>query len=377
LRGGQKKLRIISTPNGLANKFAELWFNTAGKSQQEVKEKRERRASSRSSSLPPVQNSGLYFKSKVTVHEAIANGLPLDVEELRTGLNDEDAWAQEYLCEFTDDSKILFPYDLIESCETSLASETASEQSLSASILPDNGRAPELFAGVDFARKNHFTVCWILERVRAADGTAAAAAGTAALPMQYITREVLCLKDLATPDQLELLLPRLRRCRTISLDYTGPGVGLGDYLQKELNNGVSGISAQRAHQFRNYTHKVWQLSAARLELCQFTTAFKSELFPRLRAAFERRELQIPSSRDIREDLHSLYSTVTNTGQVLYRAPSTPGGHADRATALALAVRAAQSVPANASSGVISRRSINDIACDPYYQNPPRTLAIIY
>src|SRR3954471_11928350 len=28
LRGGEKKLRIISTPNGLTNKFADLWHNT-------------------------------------------------------------------------------------------------------------------------------------------------------------------------------------------------------------------------------------------------------------------------------------------------------------------------------------------------------------
>src|SRR5204862_4551496 len=129
---------------------------------------------------------------------------------------------------------------------------------------------------------------------------------------------------------------------------------------KELTASGARLLPSHASQFRNYTPKVWQhaASAARLELCQFTTAFKSELCPRLRAAFENRELQIPPSRDIREDLHSLYSTVTNSGQVLYRAPSTPGGHADRATALALAVRAAQSVPPSTSSGSIRRRSIN-------------------
>ena len=30
LRGGKKKLRIISTPNGLGNKFADLWHNGEG-----------------------------------------------------------------------------------------------------------------------------------------------------------------------------------------------------------------------------------------------------------------------------------------------------------------------------------------------------------
>ncbi len=420
LRGGQKRLRIISTPNGLSNKFADLWFSGLGRTgappvpagaspaaptpreapdlnakcqMHNVQCSMNAPALPSLASFPSVNNPAAYFKSKLTIHDAIANGLPLDAAELRTGLNDEDAWSQEYLCEFTDNSRILLPYDLIESCESAIASETASPQSLSASILPDNNRAPELFAGIDFARKNHLTVCWILERLPAVACSFAPRRGegqkqgSPSMPNEkcsmfnaqciFVTREVLCLQDLPTPDQLDLLLPRLRRCRAISLDYTGPGIGLGDYLQKELNNGISGISAERAHQFRNYTHKLWRLSAARLELCQFTTALKSELFPRLRAAFENHELQIPSSRDIREDLHSLYSTVTNTGQVLYRAPSTPGGHADRATALALALRAAQSVPPSTGSSPKRPYNINDVPCDPRYQSPIRVLAVIH
>ncbi|HEV8542517.1 MAG TPA: hypothetical protein VGR78_09000, partial [Verrucomicrobiae bacterium] len=187
-----------------------------------------------------------------------------------------------------------------------------------------------------------------------------------------ITREVLCLKDLPTPDQLENLLPRLRRCHATCLDYTGPGIGLGDYLQKELAK-CGAIVPQTNYK---YTHTA--RARINLELCQFTTTFKSEIFPRLRAAFENREIQIPANRDIREDLHSLYSTVTNTGQVIYRAPCTPGGHADRATALALALRAARSIPPGTYSaiGAPRRRNINDIPQDPRYLPPIRILAII-
>jgi phage FluMu gp28-like protein len=202
LRGGQKKLRIISTPNGLSNKFADLWFSGMGgagvppaaadvpsaapfPTPREAPDLNDKCKMlnvqcSMNSPLTPTNASAspaTYFKSKLTIHDAINNGLPLDAAELRSGLNDEDAWAQEYLCEFADNSKILLPYDLIESCESALASQTASPQSLSASILPDNGRAPELFAGVDFARKNHLTVCWILERVMGGAGLRPAAAG--------------------------------------------------------------------------------------------------------------------------------------------------------------------------------------------------------
>jgi phage FluMu gp28-like protein len=384
LRGGPKKLRIISTPNGLSNKFADLWFSGPNRNLNPTPNLRSsRREEALSDSAIRIPHSAMYFKSRLTIHDAIARGLPLDPTELRAGLNDEDAWSQEYLCEFTDNSKILLPYDLIESCESSLATEQSNPQSLSASIVPDNRRAPELFAGLDFARKNHLTVCWLLERLPAArplspprgegqgEGCSSNPHSAIRNPQSiFITREVLCLHNLPTPDQLELLLPRLRRCRAISVDYTGPGIGLGDYLQKELAK-TGAVMPQTNYK---YTHNA--RPRINLELCQFTTAFKSELFPRLRAAFESRELQIPVSRDIREDLHSLYSTVTNSGQVIYRAPCTPGGHADRATALALALRASQSVPPSTSSGTARPYNINDVPQDPRYLPPRRLLAVI-
>src|SRR5205085_1068308 len=173
-----------------------------------------------------------YFRSRITIHDAIASGLPINATELQAGLNDPEAWAQAYLCEFSDNSTILLAYELIASCETELATATSTVHSLSASAVPGNLGAAHLYAGID---------------------------------------------------------------------YTRPGIGFGDYLQKELRCGPA-----MEHQFRNYTHKLWRLAPAanRIELCHFTPAFKAELFPRLRSALENRELLIPGSRDIREDLHS-------------------------------------------------------------------------
>ena len=333
LRGGLKKLRIISTPNGLNNKFAQLWqanYET---------------------------DSPVFHATKVTIHDAVRSGLPLDPVELQAGLNDPEAWAQEYLCEFMDNSTVLLPYDLIETCESSFASERSSLESLCASAIPGasgHGR-PQLFAGIDFARKNHLTVCWILEKVPASaviqdsrlkieNSLTPVAANS---EFRFLTREVLTLRNASTPEQLELLRPRLKLCRKVSLDYTGPGVGLGDYLHREMGS--------------------------RVELCPFTAPFKAELFPRLAAAMESRQLLIPIGRDIREDLHSIYRTTTNSGTILYRAHATPDGHADRTTALALALRAAQTAPAYAcaasvGSGLRSRWS---------YAGPERTIARIY
>jgi phage FluMu gp28-like protein len=340
LRGGVKKLRIISTPNGLNNRFAQLWQSNCE------------------------NDAPVFHTSKITIHDAIQSGLPLDPNELQAGLNDPEAWAQEYLCEFMDNSTVLLPYDLIETCESSLATELSTPESLSTSAIPGRGRA-ELYAGLDFARKNHLTVLWIVEKLPASSLNAnpnLPSSSSSSSPIHnskfliqnssslFLTREVLCLRNTSTPDQLAQLRPRLNLCRKVCLDYTGPGIGLGDFLHRELGS--------------------------RVELCTFTSSFKAELFPRLAAAFESRELLIPIGRDIREDLHSIYRTTTNSGTILYRAHSTPDGHADRTTALALALRAAQTAPAPGGVSIVGRK-YRYLGRRSRYASPQQTLAIFY
>ena len=122
------------------------------------------------------------------------------------------------------------------------------------------------------------------------------------------TMEVLELEKMSTPEQVELLRPRLRLVRRVCLDYTGPGIGLGDYLVKEF-----GEWEPARHQF------------GKIELCSFTPALKVEIFSKLRMAFERRNLRIPISRSIREDLHSVNRVTGAAGQITYRAPHNADG----------------------------------------------------
>jgi phage FluMu gp28-like protein len=136
------------------------------------------------------------------------------------------------------------------------------------------------------------------------------------------TVEVLEMDRTPTPEQVERLRPRLRKVRRVCLDYTGPGVGLGDYLAKEF-----GEYDPARHKF------------GKIELCNFSNTLKMEIFSKLRMAFEKRGLRVPVSRAIREDLHSLNRVSTPAGQITYRAPHSADGHADRCSALALAMRA--------------------------------------
>jgi phage FluMu gp28-like protein len=97
---------------------------------------------------------------------------------------------------------------------------------------------------------------------------------------------------------------------------------MGDYLAKEF-----GQWCPDKHQY------------GKIELCNFSNQLKVEIFSKMRMAFEKRAVRVPVNRAVREDLHSVNRVTSDTGGITYRAPRGAGGHADRCTALALALRA--------------------------------------
>jgi hypothetical protein len=237
----------------------------------------------------------------VTIYHAVLMGLPVDIEENREAFDAPDGFAQEFLCRFLDGSATLLPYDVIALAESFDATESWD--------LASAGSSHPTYCGVDFGRQNDPTVCWTLQRVGDI----------------LWTREVLVLDKVSTPEQEQILRDRIAAGSRTCFDYTGPGIGLGDYLEK-----AHGEWKPEAHKF------------GKVELCTFTVGFKREIFPRLRRAFEApTKLRIPVSTVIREDLHAVQQVITN-GAYNYWSPRTKQGHSDRCTALALAVRAAGS-----------------------------------
>jgi phage FluMu gp28-like protein len=273
------KVRVVSTFNGRNNKFFELWEKAK-------------------------QNG--YSAHKVTIHDAIKDGMPLDAEKLRLALDDADIWAQEYECEPMDSSSVLLTYELIAKCESEEATTMVSPE------FWFGGQRGPLVMGIDFARKRNLSVAWTDELL----GDVSQA------------REVLEMRAMSTPDQIELLRPRLAKVQRACLDYTGPGVGMGDYLVKEFG------------EYNPDKHLY-----GKIELVTFGNANKVELFTKLRMAFEQGKTRVPINRVIREDLHSMQRVVSPQGNITYRAPHTDDGHADRCTAKALAEKARVRTPA--------------------------------
>ncbi len=291
LRGGEKKVRIVTTPNGKGSQMHKIW----------TKEPTAKMA---------------WSKHLVTIYHAVLMGLPVDIEQLREALDDPEGFAQECECEFLDSSNVLLPYDIIALAESADAHEFCDP-----SFWDVKGGNPVVL-GIDFGRTNDPTVCYTLERVGDV----------------LWTREVLAERGISTPDQEAMLQKRIQRADRVCFDYTGPGIGLGDYLVQK-----HGEYDPAAHKF------------GKIELCTFTAGFKREIFPRLRRAFEAPvKLRVPISVAVREDLHAMKQIVRN-GEYTYSAPRTAEGHSDRCTALALAIRAAGSSSGPFASSRVERK----------------------
>ena len=272
---GQKDLFISSTANGKSGRGARFYKICTGTAQG-------------------------WSVHTTTIMDAAA-ALGTDTEALRLAIDNDEAWAQEYMCEFLDSSNVLLPYDIIALAESADASTHCDPE-----LFHKESKA-QLYCGIDFGRSNDPTVCWTLERVGDV----------------LWTREVLVLRNTSTPDQQAALNHRIAKARRSTLDYTGPGIGLGDYLAKD-----HGKYNPVKHEF------------GKIELCTFTANFKRDIFPKLRRAFEAPvKLRVPVDVEVREDLHEMQQVVKN-GEYSYSARRTAEGHSDRCTALALALRAA-------------------------------------
>ncbi len=276
------RLIVLSTPNGRNNMFYELWAH-----------------------------HDEFSHHKVTIPDAKAAGLNVDVDALRRAL-DPDGWQQEYLCEFLDEASALITYEMLDRAE------------MDAGAVPP-GTGP-LHLGMDVGRKRDLSVIWLLERVGDV----------------YWTHGVRTLDRTPFHDQLEVLSEYLRnpRVRRACIDSTG----LGAMLAEE---------AQRLH------------GRYRVEAVNFTAAVKEDLAMRLLRAFQDRALRIPPDREIREDIHKVRKVVTVAGNIRFEAERDDAGHADRFWALALALHAG-SAPAAAAIGArpFSPRELGFVNLDP-------------
>lgn len=260
---GRQKLRVISTPNGKGNKFFELM----------------------------TAEGSVWSRHIVDIYEAVRQGLDRDIDMLRAGMADEDAWAQEYELKWMDEASAWLDYDLISACEH-----------------PDAGR-PELytggpcFVGVDIAARNDLFVIWVLELVGDV----------------LVTREVIARRRISFAEQDALLDDVMARYRVVRVRMDQTGMG-----EKPVED------AKRRH------------GQLRVEGILFSSAAKLDMATALKESMQDRKTRLPAGDPVlRADLHSVKSQVGISGTRRLVADGESDGHADRFWAAALACSAAE------------------------------------
>jgi phage FluMu gp28-like protein len=313
------KIRVISTPLGKKNKFYEIWTGLT----LQIWDGMEYRH---------VGDKGGWSKHKVTIYDAVAMGLELydddfnpttDPEYLRLGLGDDEAWHQEYLCEFIDEATAWLTYDLIESVEDVRldASPAWIEELISSAvtyyeiwktverppvafeaghILDKAMIAGDLYGGFDVARHRDMSLIWLDEMV----GDTARCRGVVNLTKQTFGVQKLVLFAV-------LKHPRMRRC---CIDETGLGAMLAEEAVTMFGSLAEGVT--------------------------FTNASKEALAVGIKRSFQDRRDAIPPDTTIRLSLHTVKKIATAAGNFRFDADRDEKiGHADHFWAKALAVEA--------------------------------------
>lgn len=245
-----------------------------------------------------LRDNGLFEHGTVTIEDAIADGWPANVEELRKGIFVEEIWKQEYLCQFVDETTAFLTYERIGECE-----DPALPRDLDVEALAEC--TGDVVVGIDIGRKHDLTVVWVFEIVGSL----------------LISRGMLELKSMRFREQFETICSVLKnRCvRRVCVDNTGLGMQLAEELQERFGSFL-------------------------VEPCTFTPAFKQQAAGELRIRHEDRQIRYAVDPDIRNDLHSVRKTVTAAGNIRLDAPREEGSHADRFWAAALACHAGSDAP---------------------------------
>lgn len=265
---------------------------------------------------------------KLDIHQAIAEGAPINLEHVYALYGRGRTFATEFLLQFEDAESRLVSLELILPCEDSTAAlapllwvkkgnESEWQPHLDRQRLepaPSDGYddpaawkrffAPlagrTLYLGYDVARRRDLAVLTIVEPEGA---------------LRHL-RALVVFEGRRFTEQEGCVYAALEMCRRGCIDSTGIGAQLAERAQERFG-----------------THRV--------EAVTFTSSVKEDLAVRLLRQFEDRTARVPPNVALRESIHSVYKLTTAAGNVRYDADSTEEtGHADHFWSFGLALMAA-------------------------------------
>jgi phage FluMu gp28-like protein len=253
-------LEVLSTPNGEQGKFFDIARNLGLEM-------------GVAPTALPVKKDG-WSGHWVDVYKAVAEGCPINIDEMRRGLNDDDTWNQEFCCVFLKSTGAWLTLDLIAACEDAGAT---------VDLAPGFKARGPLFSGIDVGRDHDATCLWLDEKI-----------GDVAW-----TRAIVKLHAMSFPEQLKRLNPIVRMTTRSAIDKTGMGVGLFDLLNLENEGRLMGVSFAGSN--------------------DQGVKMKTDLAIRIRKRMEQQRSRIPYDPQIRAELQAIKRQATASG-VTFDAP---------------------------------------------------------
>lgn len=255
------RIRIIGTPLGDDNMFYE--FCRADK------------------------HKGRFSLHEISIYDAVKDGFPIDPEEEREEVGDDEMFAQEYELSFLSAAMRYIEAELYDSATYERGEAPA-------------GRATQ-YAGMDVARTKHNSAIVLANLLEAT--------------LWHTSTDA---RKGASWDEQEAWADEYFKVGVarMSVDATSIGNQFAERMEKAFGK-------------------------ARVESVQFTAKVKEELFTGLKLALSTKRFRpLADDVDLRRDVLSMRRRVTDAANVLYDIPETKMGHGDRGIAAALCVRAA-------------------------------------
>lgn len=266
---GRLRMIVSSTPRGKSNKFHEIITS----------------------------EDGIWSKHIVDIYDAVAQGLPFDIDLERRAMSDPDAWAQEYELKWLDEASAWLDYDLIAACEVDCQREKLHDDRVTIFRRPVPDGRLSFYLGWDVARFRDLSVIWV---IGLCDGIAHVA-------------EVVAMRGLNFKEQFEEFDRVMEFYKVVRacLDQTGMGIPVVEEAKERHGEyAIEGVT--------------------------FANSTKQELAVSIKQRFEDRRLTVPIDSDVRDSLHSVRKTVTSAGNFRFDADRSEIGHGDHFWALALA-----------------------------------------
>ena len=237
-------------------------------------------------------NDPAWYVQHTTIHEAIADGLNVDLNSLHSLCPDPDVFAQEYECKFLSEYSSLIDLNLIDYYDE-LPKETFTN-----------------YIGIDVGSTSDRTAMVTVKQAK---------------DIAYL-EDIVIMHKASYEDQLDMAksLHNKNTYKSGYVDKTGIGSAFSEFVEKKVCSQIKGL--------------------------QFTASNKTQMFENLRSRIFDHTLKINRKFKsmIELDFNNVQRIVNEAGQVKYEAGHNAQGHSDITSAIVLALQAIHDKPVSFS-----------------------------